>query len=59
MGNLLTPFKKFLSNKNTVTIIGVLLGIVVLYIGYTWRVNQSISPKRVPYATQTLISVKK
>lgn len=56
MGNLLTPFKKFLSNKNTVTIIGVLLGIVVLYIGYTWRVNQSISPKRVPYATQTLIS---
>ncbi len=56
MGNLLTPFKKFLSNKNTVTIIGVLLGIVVLYVGYTWRVNQSISPKRVPYATQTLVS---
>ena len=29
MGNLLTPFKKFLGNKNTVTILGVLLGLVV------------------------------
>lgn len=56
MGNLLTPFKKFLSNKNTVTILGVLLGVVVLYLGYTWRVNQSISPTSVPYATQTLVS---
>lgn len=54
MGNILVPFKKFLSNKNTITILGVLLGLVVLYFGYTWRVNQSISPQRIPYATQTL-----
>ena len=56
MGKLLVPFKKFLSNKNTITILGVLLGIVVLYFGYTWRVNQSISPVKVPYANQTLVS---
>ena len=56
MGNLLTPFKKFLSNKNTVTILGVLLGVVVLYLGYTWRVNQSINPTSIPYATRTMIS---
>ncbi len=56
MGNILVPFKKFLGNKNTVTILGVLLGIVVLYFGYTWRVNQSISPVQIPYALQTLQS---
>lgn len=54
MGNLLVPFKKFLGNKNTITILGVLLGIVVLYFGYTWRVNQSIAPTQVPYATQSI-----
>lgn len=56
MGNILVPFKKFLSNKNTITILGVLLGLVVLYFGYTWRVRQSISPQLIPYATQTLQS---
>ncbi len=56
MGNLLVPFKKFLSNKNTITILGVLLGVVVLYFGYNWRVNQSIKPVQIPYANTTLIS---
>ena len=49
MGNLLVPFKKFLSNKNTITILGVLIGLVVLYLGYSWRVTQSIQPTSVPY----------
>lgn len=56
MGNILVPFKKFLSNKNTITILGVLVGLVVLYFGYTWRVSQSISPVQVPYANVTLAS---
>lgn len=59
MGNLLAPFKKFLSNKNTVTILGVLAGVVVLYLGYTWRVNQSISPTSVPYANKTMLAGEK
>ena len=54
MGNILVPFKKFLSNKNTITILGVLLGVVVLYLGYNWRVNRSIQPTSIPYATETL-----
>ena len=29
----MTGLKKFISNKNTVTIIGVLLGFIVMYIG--------------------------
>lgn len=56
MGNLLAPFKKFLSNKNTITILGVLLGLVVLYFGYIWRVNQSVKPVNVPYASATMVA---
>lgn len=54
MGNLMTNIKKFLSNKNTVTILGIILGVVVLYIGYNYRVNQAIELVSVPYATQAI-----
>lgn len=54
MGNLMTSLKKFISNKNTVTILCVILGVVVLYIGYNWRVNQAIKLVSVPYATQAI-----
>lgn len=56
MGNLLVPLKKFLSNKNTITILGVLIGIVVLYVGYNWRVRKSIQPVRIPYSNVTMIA---
>jgi len=52
--NVGMSFKKFLTNKNTVTIIGVALGILVLYIGYTWRIKSLTDPIRVPYAIETL-----
>ena len=51
MGNLVTSFKKFLQNKNTVTVIGVILAIVVLYFAYTMRISSAINPVSVPYAT--------
>lgn len=50
MNSLIGTFKKFFGNKNTVTIVGVIAGILVLYIGYNWRVNKVISPIKVPYA---------
>lgn len=56
MGNILTTVKRFLGNKNTVTILGVLLGILVLYIGYNYRVKQATTPVRVPYAKEELSS---
>ena len=46
--------KQILSNKNTVTLIGAILIIVVLYIFYNIKVNQATSPIRVPYAIQTI-----
>jgi len=56
MGNVVTSLKRFLSNKNTVTIIGVIAGILVLYIGYNWRVNQATTPVTIPYAKTRLDS---
>ena len=53
-GNVSMSIKKFLTNKNTVTIVGVLLAIVILYVGYNYRINAAITPITVPYATQTI-----
>lgn len=50
MNNLLASLKRMLGNKNTVTIIGVLIGIAVILIGYNYRVNNAVQPKEVPYA---------
>jgi len=45
---------KFLKNKNTVTILGVLLCLVVLYVGYSSRINQKTALTTVYYANQTI-----
>ena len=54
MNNLNNSLKKFVSNKNTVTILGILLCVVVLFVGYNYRINQKTSLTRVPYANQTI-----
>lgn len=46
--------KQILANRNTVTLIGAVLIVLVLYIFYNMRLNQAISPVRVPYAIQTI-----
>ena len=56
MGNLTIGIKKFLQNKNTVTVIGVVLAIVILYVAYTMRIKSSINPVIVPYASQQIPS---
>ena len=42
--------KGILANKNTVTIIGVIAGVIVLYLFYNWRINEAVQPIVVPYA---------
>ena len=49
-----TKIKKFLSNKNTVTMICALLIVLVLYLGYNWRIKSAVSPIKVPYAKVTI-----
>ncbi|MBE6157425.1 MAG: hypothetical protein E7160_01370 [Firmicutes bacterium] len=51
MGNGL---KKFLQNKNTVTVLGVVAAVAVLYISYNARVRSAINPISVPYAKETI-----
>lgn len=59
MGNQLTGLKKFFTNKNTVTFVCVILGVLVLYFGYNFRVNKATDPIRVPYAKKELIKKSK
>ena len=54
MNNLSSSLKRFVSNKNTVTILGVVLAIIILYFAYNMRINQKVSLTRVPYANQTI-----
>jgi hypothetical protein len=54
MNNFIIAIKRFLSNKNTVTILGVFLSIGILYFGYNYRVKQAVQPIRMPYAKETI-----
>ncbi|MBQ8681865.1 MAG: hypothetical protein IJ509_03035 [Bacilli bacterium] len=54
MSNLSSSIKKFVGNKNTVTILGVLLCILILYFGYSSTINKKVALTKVPYANQTI-----
>ena len=59
MGNLVATIKRFISNKNTVTIIAVLAGIIILWYFYNYRVNQAITTVNIPYAIESIDTRKK
>ena len=50
----MNKFSKFLKNKNTVTILGVLACLVILYSGYTMRINKKTALVDVYYAKETI-----
>ena len=54
MGNLTIALKKFLQNKNTVTVVGVVAAIFVLYIAYNMRVKAATNPVNIPYAKEQI-----
>lgn len=54
MNNLKASMKKFFGNKNTVTIIGVILCLIILYIGYYYRISSKVKLVSVPYARETI-----
>ena len=45
---------RFLKNKNTVTVIGVIGIIAIIWIGYTFTLNKHVKPISVPVAAQTI-----
>lgn len=54
MNNIVNSLKRFFQNKNTVTIIGVLLVLVLLYWGYSSQVKKAVTPTSVPVAAVTI-----
>ena len=54
MENVMVSFKRFFKNKNTVTIIGVIIILVLLYIGYSSQINKAVEPVSIPVATETI-----
>ncbi len=54
MKNFTGGLKRFLSNKNTITILAVIVGILVLWFAYNMRVQQAIKPQLIPYALERI-----
>ena len=59
MNNFGIALKKFITNKNTVTIIGIIIILILLYIGYDRTVKTSVDPVNVPVAKTRLLSEHK
>ena len=45
---------RFVGNKNVVTILGILVCIAILVVGYAYRVNNSVATSSVPFAKKEL-----
>ena len=54
MGNIVASLKRLLANKNTVTFLGVIAAVIVLYVGYSIRVGQAIKQIPIPYAKKEI-----
>ncbi len=50
MGNL----KRSLFSRNLVTVLGIIISFVILFVCYNYRINSSINPITVPYAKQQI-----
>lgn len=54
MGGKKNVFAKFLTNKTTVTLVGIVLGLGVLVGFYMYRVNKEVNPTRIPVAKKAI-----
>lgn len=54
MNNILISLKKFITNKNVVTVLGVIAILALLFWGYTSTIKKETNPVRIPVATQTI-----
>lgn len=55
MNEMLVKFQRILKNKNTVTILGVVLAIGILYWGYNTQISNAVTPvKNIPVANTTI-----
>lgn len=54
MNNIKISITRFLKNKNVVTILGIIIVMVVLYVGYNMQLNSQTSPVDVPVAKSNI-----
>lgn len=54
MNNIIIGLKRFITNKNTVTVIAVIAIMGLLYWGYTAQINGSVQPVSIPVARNTI-----
>lgn len=54
MNNILVSLKKFITNKNTITVLGVIAILGLLYYGYNKTIETQTRPTKVCVATQTI-----
>lgn len=54
MNNFMIGFKRFITNKNVVTIFLVIVILVVLYLGYSGSIKKQTNPVSMPVAAQTI-----
>lgn len=54
MNNFIIGVKRFFTNKNTVTILGVIIIICIIYFGYNAQIKKATSPVQIPVAKETI-----
>lgn len=54
MNNILVSLKKFITNKNTITVLGVIAILGLLYYGYNKTIETQTKPVRIPVAKVTI-----
>lgn len=54
MNNFVIGLKRFFTNKNVITVIGVLLVLVILFFGYTSSIKKQTNPVNVPVAARKI-----
>ena len=54
MSSIMISIKRFLKNKNTVTILAILVSLAILYWAYYYRIQKATEPVNVPYATRAI-----
>lgn len=58
MAGLLNSIRKIFLNRNTVTILAVIAGVIVLWFFYNMTLNNAINPIRVPVATREILATE-
>jgi len=55
MNNFVIGLKKFFTNKNVITVIGVVVALGILYYGYSSSIKKQINPINVPVAAKKIL----